>query len=140
MGQKSETIERSGTTSTTDTDSRTTTEEPPSWSELSGKANTTSLVKSSLALAGVALAFNLVLPIPGGVTVAVLLTTVLGSAVGFGGLKSGATSGAVAAGTATLLGAIFSFSIFGLTAVLPSLVIGGLVGAIGAYVGKNIRD
>lgn len=136
MGQKTDTLERDRT----DTSSKSygSKNEPPSWSELSEKANTKEGTQNTLALSGAALAFGFLLPI--GFTPAVFATTLIGSALGFGDAKSGAIAGGVTGGVAAFLGSIIvSIITLGL-ATVPTIIAGIIVGGLGGYVGSKIRQ
>lgn len=136
MGQKTDTLERDRT----DTGSKSygSTSEPPSWSELSQKANTKEGTQNTLALSGAALAFGFLLPV--GVIPAVFVTTLIGSVLGFGDAKSGAIAGGVVGGVSAFLGSIVvSILTLGL-ATVPTIIAGVIVGGLGGYVGSKLRE
>lgn len=135
MGQKTDTLERDRT----DTGSKSygSSSTPPSWSEISEKADTKQGTQNTLALSGVALVFGSLLPI--GVIPAVFLTTLIGSVLGFGGIKSGAIAGGVVGGLSAFLGSIIvSILTLGL-ATVPTILAGVIIGGLGGYIGSKLR-
>lgn len=138
MGQKTDTIDRQKTKSSTDYDT-TSRNEPPSWKELSQKSDLDKTTKDALALSATAIALGFLLPISSW-TVAIFITAIAGSTVGVGDATSGALSGAIVLGITSFLGSfLLTLLSLGSLTVIPAIIIGLLVGGIGGFLGSKIR-
>lgn len=138
MGQKTDTIDRQKTKSSTDYDT-TSRNEPPSWKELSQKSDVDKTTKDALALSATAIALGFLLPISSW-TVAIFITAIAGSAVGVGDTTSGALSGAIVLGITSFLGSfLLTLLSLGSLTVIPAIIIGLFVGGIGGFLGSKIR-
>lgn len=138
MGQKTDTLDRQKTRQTDDVG--TTTEEPPSWKELSKKADASDRTRDTVVLSATAVAIGFLAPIPGGWATAMFVTALIGSTVGIGDAVSGAMSGAIVLGVTAFFGSIIaSILTLGTLTVLPAAVIGLVVGAVGGFLGTQIR-
>jgi hypothetical protein len=137
MGQKTDTIDRQRT-DTSGSSYGEKTDTPPSWSELSQKAETGEASKNILLLTGASFAFGLFLPL--GTFTALFAVTLIASALGFGSAKSGAVAGGVVGGVSAFFGSIL-LSIFTLgIATIPTIIIGAIVGGLGGFIGKKIAS
>lgn len=137
MGQKTDTIDRQDTR--TNESYGSTTDEPPTWNELSKKADADQKTKNTLALSAVAVALGFLLPI-GSWGVAVFITALAGSSLGVGDTTSGALSGALVLGLTSFLGSVLLTIIsLGTITVLPAVVIGLILGGVGGFLGSKIR-
>lgn len=137
MGQKTDTIERDRSKTRT-RESYGSKSEPPSWSELTEKADAKQGTQNALMLSGAALAFGVFLPI--GIIPAVFLTTLVGSVLGFGDLKTGAIAGGVVGGVSAFFGSILlSILTLGL-ATVPTIIAGVIVGGLGGLIGSQLKD
>lgn len=144
MTQKTDTISKSKDKSASSTSSSSQigkTKNPPSWSELINKMDAEATARDSVVLTASILAAGFLLPIPLGWITAIFVTTLGGSYLGVGDMKSGAISGGIVASITAFFGSILiSILTLGLITVLPALVMGVIFGAIGGYVGKKLRE
>lgn len=139
MTQKTKTIDKNKTDSVRN--KTTTSEEPPSWSELASKMGVkgTSIATVSSLILGL-----LVLPIP----IAVFLVSIVLSSFGLTNTKSSAIAGGLAGGISALISIFFSISailltigtvgLFGVATILPTLILGALAGLVGGYIGDKV--
>jgi hypothetical protein len=136
MGQKTDTIDRQKTDRSTSYGGKTDT--PPSWSELSQKANAGELTKNTLLLIGASFVFGLFLPL--GTFTALFTITLVASALGLGSAKSGALAGGIVGGISAFFGSILLSIITLGIATIPTIIFGIIVGGLAGFIGKRIAS
>jgi hypothetical protein len=118
---------------------RSSTKEPPSWSELAERSNSDVAASTAIQSLGIFI-FTIITPI-GGLITSIFAVSIISSLIGFGNETSSAFSGAITAGIGSFFGSVlFSLLTLGIFTVIPNLIFGLLVGALGGYIGSKISN